>query len=45
VIDEADAAHAGAVEAHGVHCIVAPAVMSSPERAADLAKVVLDAGR
>jgi LPPG:FO 2-phospho-L-lactate transferase len=45
VIDEADAAHAEAVEAEGVRCIVAPTVMSSPERAADLAKVVLDAGR
>ncbi len=45
VIDEADAAHAEAVEAEGVRCIVAPTVMSSPERAADLAKVVLDARR
>ena len=44
VIDEADAAHAASVEAEGVRCIVAPTVMSSPERAADLAKVVLDAG-
>jgi LPPG:FO 2-phospho-L-lactate transferase len=45
VVDEADAAHAAAVEAEGVRCVVAPTVMSSPERAADLAKVVLDAGR
>ena len=45
VVDEADAAHAAAVEAAGVRCVVAPTVMSSPERAADLAKVVLDAGR
>jgi LPPG:FO 2-phospho-L-lactate transferase len=45
VIDEADAAHAVAVEAEGVRCLVAPTIMSSPERAADLAKVVLDAGR
>jgi LPPG:FO 2-phospho-L-lactate transferase len=45
VVDDADAAHAAAVEAEGVRCIVAPTVMSSPERAADLAKVVLDAGR
>jgi LPPG:FO 2-phospho-L-lactate transferase len=44
VVDEADAAHAAAVEAEGVRCIVAPTVMSSPARAADLAKVVLDAG-
>ena len=43
VIDEADAAHAGAVEAEGVRCVVAPTVMSSPERAADLGRVVLDA--
>jgi LPPG:FO 2-phospho-L-lactate transferase len=45
VIDEADAAHEAAVEAEGVRCVVAPTVMSSPERAADLAKVVLGAGR
>jgi LPPG:FO 2-phospho-L-lactate transferase len=45
VVDEADAAHAEAVEAEGVRCVVAPTVMSSLERAADLAKVVLDAGR
>lgn len=45
VIDEADAAHAPAVEAEGVRCVVAPTIMSSPERAADLAKVVLDARR
>jgi len=44
VIDEADAALASAVEAEGVRCVVAPTVMSSPERAADLARVVLDAG-
>ena len=45
VVDEADAAHAAAVEAAGVRCVVAPTVMGSPERAADLAKVVLGAGR
>jgi LPPG:FO 2-phospho-L-lactate transferase len=45
VIDEADAAHAAAVEAEGVRCVVAPTVMSSPERAAGLAKVVLGARR
>jgi LPPG:FO 2-phospho-L-lactate transferase len=45
VIDEADAAHEAAVEAEGVRCVVAPTIMSSPERAADLAKVVLDVGR
>ena len=31
------------VEAEGVRCIVAPTVMSSPERSADLARVVIDA--
>jgi LPPG:FO 2-phospho-L-lactate transferase len=45
VIDEADAASAAAVEAEAVRCVVAPTVMSSPERAADLAKAVLDATR
>lgn len=45
VIDEADRNRAGAVEAEGVRCIVAPTVMSSPERAADLACVVRDARR
>jgi LPPG:FO 2-phospho-L-lactate transferase len=45
VVDEADAAHRAAVEAEGVHCVVAPTVMSSPERATALAQVVLDAGR
>jgi LPPG:FO 2-phospho-L-lactate transferase len=43
VIDTADAHHAAAVEAEGMRCVVAPAVMSSPERAADLARVVIDA--
>jgi LPPG:FO 2-phospho-L-lactate transferase len=43
VIDEADADRAGAVEAEGVRCVVAPTVMSSPERAANLARVVCDA--
>ncbi len=44
VVDEADAAHAAAVEAEGMRCVVAPTVMASPERAAALARVVLDAG-
>jgi LPPG:FO 2-phospho-L-lactate transferase len=42
VIDEADADHVGAVEAEGVRCVVAATVMSSPERAANLARVVRD---
>jgi len=45
VIDEQDAAFADAVEAEGVHAVVAPAVMTSPEVAASLAAVVLDAPR
>ena len=44
VIDEADAEHADAVQAEGVRCVVAPTVMSTPDRAANLARVVLDAG-
>ncbi len=45
VIDEADADRVGAVEAEGVRCVVAPTVMSSPERAANLARVVRDVRR
>jgi LPPG:FO 2-phospho-L-lactate transferase len=44
VIDEADAALAGAIEAEGLRCVVAPTVMSSPAAAAALGKVVLGAG-
>ena len=44
VIDEADRALAGAVEAEGVRCVVAPTVMDSPDRAAALARAVIDAG-
>lgn len=43
VIDDADAAHAGAVEALGVRCIVAPTIMRGPAESAALAKVVLAA--
>jgi LPPG:FO 2-phospho-L-lactate transferase len=43
VVDEADGSQAAAVEAEGVRCIVAPTVMSTPERAEDLARVVVDA--
>jgi LPPG:FO 2-phospho-L-lactate transferase len=43
VIDEADADRAHAVEAEGVRCVVAQTVMSSAERAAGLARAVLDA--
>ena len=41
VIDEADADSAGAVEAEGMHCVVAPTVMNTPERAAALASVLI----
>lgn len=41
VIDEADAALAAAVEAEGIRAVVAPSIMSTPERAAALARVVL----
>ena len=41
VIDEADAALAASVEAEGIRCVVAPTVMSAPERAAALARIVL----
>lgn len=45
VVDDADADLAGAVEAEGVRCVVAPTVMSSPGRAAALGEVVLGAAR
>jgi LPPG:FO 2-phospho-L-lactate transferase len=44
VVDEADAALADEVEAEGLRCVVAPAVMSSPDAAASLAQAVLAAG-
>jgi len=43
VIDEVDRASAAAVEAEGVRCVVAPTIMSSPERAAALAELVIEA--
>jgi LPPG:FO 2-phospho-L-lactate transferase len=43
VIDEADASLAGAVEAEGVRCLVAPTVMSTVDHAAALSRTVLDA--
>jgi LPPG:FO 2-phospho-L-lactate transferase len=42
VVDEADAALAPAIEAEGVHCVVAPTIMSDVARSAVLARVVLD---
>lgn len=44
VIDEADRALAPQVEAEGVRCLVAPTIMDSPDRAAALARVVIDSG-
>jgi LPPG:FO 2-phospho-L-lactate transferase len=43
VVDEADADLAPAVEAEGLRCIVAPTIMSSPDRSAALARVVVAA--
>jgi LPPG:FO 2-phospho-L-lactate transferase len=43
LVDEADAELAPAVEAEGVRCVIAPTVMASVERAADLSRAVLDA--
>jgi len=43
VVDEADADLAPAVEAEGVRCVVAPTIMSTVDRSADLARTVLDA--
>ncbi len=45
VVDDADAALAAEVEACGVRCVVAPTVMHTPAHAADLASLLLDAGR
>jgi LPPG:FO 2-phospho-L-lactate transferase len=44
VVDEADADLAPRVAAAGMHCVVAPTVMSGPAEAARLAEVVLHAG-
>jgi LPPG:FO 2-phospho-L-lactate transferase len=43
VVDVADASHATAIEAEGLRCVVAPTVMHTPERAEELARVVVDA--
>jgi LPPG:FO 2-phospho-L-lactate transferase len=43
VIDEADADLAAAVEAEGVHCVVAPTIMRDADAAAALGRVVLGA--
>lgn len=44
VIDEADAGSAGAVEAAGMRAVVGPTVMTGPEEAAALARLVLGRG-
>lgn len=43
VIDEVDVAHAAAVEAEGLRCVVAPTVMHGPAEAAALARTVMAA--
>jgi len=43
VVDEADRSLAGEVEACGLRCVVAPAVMSTPAVAADLAALAIGA--
>lgn len=43
IVDEADAALAGAVEAAGLRCVVAPTIMSDPPAAKALAETVLGA--
>jgi LPPG:FO 2-phospho-L-lactate transferase len=43
VVDEADAALAGDVEAAGMACVVAPSVMHGPDEAAALARATLGA--
>lgn len=43
VIDEADADRAAAVEAAGMHCVVAPTIMRGPAESAALAEAVLAA--
>ncbi len=45
VVDDADAESADAVEACGVRCVVAPTVMHTPDHSAELASLLLDAGR
>lgn len=42
IVDEADAESAADVEAAGMRCVVAPTIMSSPDKAAALGRVVLD---
>jgi LPPG:FO 2-phospho-L-lactate transferase len=42
IVDEADADSADGVEAAGMRCVVAPTIMSSPDKAAALGRVVLD---
>ncbi|HEY1734998.1 MAG TPA: 2-phospho-L-lactate transferase CofD family protein, partial [Acidimicrobiales bacterium] len=44
VIDDVDAELAPRVEAAGLRCVVTDTMMTSPERSAALAAVVLDAG-
>jgi LPPG:FO 2-phospho-L-lactate transferase len=43
VVDDADAEQAGAVEAEGLRCVVAPTIMRGPAEAAALGRTVLSA--
>jgi LPPG:FO 2-phospho-L-lactate transferase len=43
VVDDADAALSGAVEAEGMECLVVPTIMSSPAAASALARATLKA--
>lgn len=45
VVDSADEALAGAVEAEGMRCVVTPTIMRTPEDAAALARATLAAAR
>lgn len=42
IVDDADADSAAAVEATGTRCVVAPTIMSGPDEAAALGRLVLD---
>jgi LPPG:FO 2-phospho-L-lactate transferase len=41
VIDPVDADFADDVEAQGMHCVITPSVMSTPDRARELAAVTI----
>ena len=43
VIDNGDEAHAAAIEAEGVRCVVTDTIMKDPQRAAALARTAIGA--